>query len=72
MEHLHACHSKSPLDTRAVIVLHDLPKIKAISKELKLIKQLPKGEIAFMRATPIVTYDPLDLIPTTWPISYFY
>ena len=27
VEHLHACHSKSPLDTKAVIILLDLPKL---------------------------------------------
>ena len=28
VEHLRACHSKSPLDTKAVIVLPDWPKFK--------------------------------------------
>ena len=44
MEHLRACYSKSPLDTKAVIILPYWPKFKAVTKELKLIKQLPKGE----------------------------
>ena len=44
VEHLRACHSKSPLGTKAVIVLPNWPKFKAVKKELKLIKQLPKGE----------------------------
>ncbi len=51
MEHLRACHSRSPLDTRAVIVLLDWPKFKTVLKELKLIKQLPKGEKVFIRIT---------------------
>jgi hypothetical protein len=39
--HLRACHSRLPLDNRAVIVLPDRPTFKAITKELKLVKQLP-------------------------------
>jgi hypothetical protein len=39
VEHLRAaCHSRSPLTTRAVIVLPDWPMLKAITKELKLNK----------------------------------
>ena len=57
-EHLRACHSKSPLDTKLVIVLPDWSKFKAVTKELKLIKQLSKGENVFMRTTPRGAYDP--------------
>ncbi len=71
MEHVRACHSRSPFDTRAFIVLPDWPKFKAVTKELKLIKQLPKGERVFMRTTPAGTYDPPDLIPTVWPINFW-
>ncbi len=70
MEHLRACHSRSPLDTRAVIVLPDWPKFKTLTKELKLIKQLPKGD-KHMRTTSTYTYDPLDLIPTLWLINFW-
>ncbi len=35
VEHLRACHSRAPLDTRVVIVLPDWPKFKAVTKELK-------------------------------------
>jgi hypothetical protein len=70
VEHIRACHSsRSPLDTRAVIVLSDKPKFKAITKELKLIKRLPKGEMVFMRTSPTSTYDPTDLSLSTWPIN---
>ncbi len=33
-EHLRACHSRSPLETRAIIGLPDWPKFKALTKEL--------------------------------------
>ena len=71
MEHIRACHSKSPLDTKAVIVLPDWPKFKAVAKELKLIKQLPKGEKVFMRTTSTCTYEPLDSITSAWVINYW-
>jgi hypothetical protein len=71
VEHLRSCHSKSPLDTKAVIVLPDWPKFKAVTKELKLIKQLPKGEMVFMRTTPSGNYDPPDLIASTWVINFW-
>ena len=39
VKHLRVCHSRSPLDTRAVVVLPDWLKFKTlITKELKLIK----------------------------------
>ena len=69
--HLRACHSKSLLDTRAIIGLPNWPKFKAVTRELKLIKQLPKGELLFMRTTPTSTYDPYDLIATAWPINFW-
>jgi hypothetical protein len=59
------------LDTRAIIVLPDWQKFKAINKELKLIKRLPKGEVVFMRTSPTVTYNPPNLIPSTWPIIFW-
>jgi hypothetical protein len=64
VEYLRACHSKSPLDTKAIIVLPDWLKFKAVTKELKFIKRLPKGENVFMRNFPICTYDPPDRIPS--------
>ena len=59
------------MDTTAVIVLPDWPKFKAVTKELKLIKQLPKGEKVFMRTTPTCSYDPPDLIPSVWPDKFW-
>ena len=37
-----------------------------------MIKQLPKGGMMFMRASPTCTYDLImtDLIPSTWPIDF--
>jgi len=70
VEDLRACRSKSPLDTKAVIILPDSPKFKVITKELKLIKQLPKGEKVFMRTTPTDTYELPDVITSPWVINY--
>jgi hypothetical protein len=59
------------LETRAVVVLPDWPKFKTLAKELKLIKQLPKGERVFMRTSPTCTYVPSDLLPSIWPINFW-
>ena len=70
VKHLRACYSRSPLDNRAIVVLPDWSKFKT-EKELKLIKRLPKGEGLFMRTSPTGTYDPPDLIPSTWSIIFW-
>ena len=71
VEHLHACHSRSPLETRAVIVLPYWPKFKVLTKELKLIKRLPKGEKVFMRTSPTGNYVPSNLLPSIWPVNFW-
>jgi hypothetical protein len=59
------------LETKAVIVLPDWPKFKALTKELELIKQIPKGEKVFMRTSPTGTYVPSDLLPSLWPVNFW-
>jgi hypothetical protein len=71
VEHLRACHSKSPLDTKAIIALSYWAKFKAITEELKLIMQPPKWENVFMRTTPTSTYEPPDIITYAWVINYW-
>ena len=70
VEHLRVCHSRSPFETRAVAVLLDWSKFRAITKELKLIKRLPMGKMVFMSFSPTGTYALPDLIPYTWPIHF--
>ena len=36
-----------------------------------MIKQLPKGEMVFMKASPTCTYDSLDLSPSIWPFNFW-
>jgi len=68
VEHLRACHSKSP----TVIILQDWPNFKAVTKELKLIKLVPKGEkVLFMRTTPTCTYKSPDIITSHGAINYW-
>ena len=71
VKHLRACHSRSPLETRAVVVLPDWPKFKTLTKELKLIKQLPKGEKVVMRTSPSGNYVPSDLLPSIWLVNFW-
>jgi hypothetical protein len=59
------------LKTRAVIGLPDWPKFKTLTKELKLIKRIPKGEKVFMRTSPTGTYVPSDLLPSIWPVNFW-
>jgi hypothetical protein len=59
------------LENRAVIALPDWPKLKALTKELKLIKRLPKGEKVFMRTSPTGTYDTPDLLPSIWLVKFW-
>jgi hypothetical protein len=71
VEHLRAYHSKSQLNTKAVIVSPNWPKFKAVTKELKLIQKLPKGEKVFMMTTSTSTYEPPDIIIFAWAINYW-
>ena len=48
--------------TKAVIVFPYWLVFKAITKELKLLRQIPIGENAFMRPTTTGSYDPLNFI----------
>ena len=59
------------MDTKAVIVLPNWPVYKAITKELKLLRQIPKGESVFMRPTSTGIYDPPDFIKSIWVINYW-
>ena len=67
---MRACHSKSQLDTEAVIILLVWPEFKAVAKELQLFEQLPKGEKMCMKTTPTGTYEPPDHITVAWVINY--
>jgi hypothetical protein len=59
------------MNTTAVIVLPNWPCYKAITKELKLLRQIPIGEPIFMRPTLTGSYDPLDVIKSIWVINYW-
>jgi hypothetical protein len=58
------------LDNKAVIILPNLPKFKAITKELYLLKRLPKGKKVFMRTTPTGSYEPPDIITSPLVINF--
>ncbi len=42
----------------------------AITKELKLLRQIPIGELIFMRPTLTGRYDPPDVIKSIWVIIF--
>ncbi len=47
------------------------PVYKAITKELKLLRQIPIGEPIFMRPATTSSYDPPDVIKSIWVINYW-
>jgi hypothetical protein len=59
------------LETRAVIVLPYRPKFKTLTKELKLIKRIPKEEKVFMRTSPTCTYVLSDILLSIWPVNFW-
>jgi len=71
VQHLRTCHAKAHMETKAVIVLPNGLVYKAITKELKLLRQIPKGENVFMRSTIIGSYDPPDFIKSIWVMEYW-
>ena len=46
------------------------PKFKIVTKKLKLVKQLPKGERMVMRNIPTSTDGTPNLITSAWVINY--
>jgi len=71
VEHLRDCHSKSPLETKALIILPNWLKFKAVTKELKLIKRLPKGERCLCGLLQYVLIKPSDIITCARVINYW-
>jgi len=60
------------MDTKVVIVLPNWHVYKAITKELKMLRQIPnKGENVFMRPTTTCIYDPPEFIKSIWVINYW-
>ena len=69
VEHIRTCHAKSPLKTKALIVLLCCPQINAATTGLRLLRQVPID-------TPIFTI-PSSLgkrhivVKVPWPINYW-
>jgi len=59
------------MDTNAFIVLPNWHVYKAITKELKLLRQIPIEENVFMRPTTTGSYDPPDSIKYVWVLNYW-
>ncbi len=69
IDHLRQCHSQSPLDTKAVIILPDWPQFKSATSDLKLLRQIPKEISVFTKPSPSGTRHTLVKVP--WPINYW-
>ena len=71
IEHMHRCHAKDPLHTKAVIVLPDWHTFASCTKHLKLYKVIPAGQCVFTRS-PEEDHSVRDPVnPTPWAVNYW-
>ena len=61
VEHVPTCHGRSPMNTKAVIVLLDLPQFNATTTGLRLLRQIP---------TYILVGKRHIVVKIPWPINY--
>ena len=59
------------MDAKAVIALPSWLVYKTITKEVKLLRQIPIGEDILMRPMITGSYDPPNLIKSIWIINYW-
>ena len=55
VEHIRTCHSKSPLNTKALIVLPNWPQFNAATTGLRLLRQVPIDTPVFTKPSPPLT-----------------
>ena len=71
IEHMHRCHAKDPLHTKAVIVLPDWHTFASCTKHLRLYKAIPAGQCVFTRS-PEEDHSVRDPVtPTPWAVNYW-
>jgi hypothetical protein len=69
IEHIRTCHSKSPLDTKALIVLPNWPQINAATTGLRLLRQIPIDTPDFTKPSPLGKRH--TVVKVLWPINYW-
>ena len=68
VEHICTCHDKSPMNTKAVIVLPDWPQVNATAIGLRLLRQVPTNTPVFTKPSPLGKRHIAVKFP--WPINY--
>ena len=68
VEHIRTCHAKSPLNTKALIVLPNLPQFNAATTGLTLLRQVPIDTPVFTQPSPLGKRHTFVKVP--WPIHY--
>jgi hypothetical protein len=69
VEHIRTCHAKSPLNTKALIVLPNWPQFNAATSELRLLRQVPINTLVFTKPSPLGKRHTVVKVP--WPIKYW-
>jgi hypothetical protein len=69
VEHIRTCHAKSPLNTKALIVLRILPQFNATTTGLRLLRQVPIDTLVFTKPSPLGKRHTIIKVP--WPINYW-
>jgi hypothetical protein len=67
VDHIRTCHSKSPMNTKAVVVLPDWPQFKSVTTGLRLLRQVPIETHVFTKPSPSGKRHSIVKIP--WPIN---
>ncbi len=64
VEHIRTCHARSPLNTKALIVLPNWPQFNAATTGLRLLRQVPID-------TPVSLGKRHTAVKILWPINYW-
>jgi len=69
VEHIRTCHARSPLKTKAMIVLSNWPQFIAATTALRLLRQVPIDTQVFTKPSPLGKRHNVVKVP--WPINYW-
>ncbi len=69
VEHIRTCHARSPLNTKALIVLPNWPQFNVATIGLRLLRQVPIDTPVFTKQSPLGKRHTVRKIP--WPINYW-
>ena len=71
VEHMHTCHAKDPLNTKAVVVLPDWHTFKDCTTHMRLHKTVPAHESLFTKSTEEDHSARIPVNPAPWAVNYW-